>query len=69
MASWIEIERIRKDPKAFKLLAGHLLTDANYSRARSESCLSVAANSTEYFSRADLASFSFPESWESTHVS
>ena len=36
MASWIEIDRIRKDPKAFKLLAGHLLADADYTRERSE---------------------------------
>jgi hypothetical protein len=36
MASWIEIDRVRKDPRAFKLLAGHLLADADYARERSE---------------------------------
>jgi hypothetical protein len=36
MASWIEIDRIRKDAKAFKLLAGHLLTDPDYAGERSE---------------------------------
>jgi hypothetical protein len=36
MASWIEIDRVRKDPKAFKLLAGHLLADVDYAEARSE---------------------------------
>ncbi|WP_291864727.1 hypothetical protein [Bradyrhizobium sp.] len=36
MASWIEIDRIRKDPKVFKPLAGHLLADAEYARERSE---------------------------------
>lgn len=36
MASWIEIDRIRKDPKAFKLLAGRLLADIDYAETRSE---------------------------------
>jgi hypothetical protein len=36
MASWIEIDRVRKDPKAFRLLASHLLADADYARERSE---------------------------------
>ena len=36
MVSWIEIERVRKDPKVFKPLAGHLLADADYARERSE---------------------------------
>ena len=36
MVSWIEIDRIRKDPKVFKPLAGHLLADAEYARERSE---------------------------------
>ena len=36
MASWIEIDRVRKDPKVFKPLAGHLLADADYARERSE---------------------------------
>ena len=36
MASWIEIERVRKDPKVFKPLAGHLLADADYAQTRSE---------------------------------
>ena len=36
MASWIEIDRVRKDPKVFKPLAGHLLADAEYARERSE---------------------------------
>ena len=36
MVSWIEIDRIRKDPKVFKPLAGHLLADADYARERSE---------------------------------
>ena len=36
MASWIEIERVRKDPKVFKPLAGHLLADVDYARERSE---------------------------------
>jgi hypothetical protein len=36
MVSWIEIDRIRKDPKVFKPLADHLLADAEYARERSE---------------------------------
>ena len=36
MVSWIEIERVRKDPKVFKPLAGHLLADPDYARERSE---------------------------------
>ena len=36
MASWIEIERVRKDPKVFKPLAGQLLADPAYAEARSE---------------------------------
>ena len=36
MASWIEIERVRKDPRAFKPLTGHLLADADYASERSE---------------------------------
>lgn len=36
MASWIEIDRVRKDPRVFKPLAGHLLADADYASERSE---------------------------------
>jgi len=36
LASWIEIDRVRKDPKVFRTLAGHLLADADYARERSE---------------------------------
>jgi hypothetical protein len=36
VASWIEIDRVRKDPTAFKLLAGQLLADTEYARERSE---------------------------------
>jgi hypothetical protein len=36
VASWIEIDRVRKDPKAFKLLAGQLLADTEYAPERSE---------------------------------
>lgn len=36
MASWIEIDRVRKDPKVFKPLAKYLLLDADYVKARSE---------------------------------
>jgi hypothetical protein len=36
MASWIEIDRVRKDPKVFKPLAKHLLVDADYVKTRSE---------------------------------
>lgn len=36
MASWIEIDRVRKDPRLFKPLAAHLLADADYARERSE---------------------------------
>jgi hypothetical protein len=33
MASWIEIDRIRKDPVAFKALAKRLLADPTYERS------------------------------------
>jgi len=36
MASWIEIDRVRKDPKVFKPLASHLLADADYAKTRSD---------------------------------
>ena len=36
MASWIEIDRVRKDPKVFKPLAGYLLADPDYASERSE---------------------------------
>ena len=36
MASWSEIERVRKDPKAFKPLAKQLLADPYSAEARSE---------------------------------
>jgi hypothetical protein len=47
MASWIEIDRVRKDPKVFKPLAKHLLVDADYIKARSE----FAADFLESISR------------------
>jgi hypothetical protein len=49
MASWIEIDRVRKDPKVFKPLAGHLLADAEYARERSE----FAAEFLESISRSE----------------
>ncbi len=48
MASWIEIERVRKDPKAFKLLAGHLLADADYGRIRSDTATDFLENISCY---------------------
>jgi hypothetical protein len=48
MGSWIEIERVRKDPKAFKLLAGHLLADANYARVRSDTATDFLENISRY---------------------
>jgi len=33
MASWIEIDRVRKDPAAFRSLAKRLLNDANFERS------------------------------------
>jgi hypothetical protein len=49
MVSWIEIDRVRKDPKVFKSLAGHLLADAEYARERSE----FATDFLENISRSD----------------
>ena len=49
MASWIEIDRIRKDPRVFKPLAGHLLADANHASERSE----FATEFLESISRSD----------------
>ena len=34
MASWIEIERVRKDPRTFRLLAKHLIADPNCEEAK-----------------------------------
>ena len=49
MASWIEIDRVRKDPRVFKPLAGHLLAAANYASERSE----FATDFLESVSRSD----------------
>ena len=49
MASWIEIDRVRKDPKVFRPLAGHLLADADYASERSE----FAAAFLESISRSE----------------
>ena len=49
MASWIEIDRVRKDPRVFKPLAGHLLADTNYASERSE----FATDFLESVSRSD----------------
>jgi hypothetical protein len=49
MASWIEIDRIRKDPAGFRLLAGHLLADREYARIRSD----FATDFLESISRSD----------------
>jgi hypothetical protein len=54
MASWIEIDRVRKDPKAFKLLAGHLLADADYARERSEFATDFLENISR-FDREELS--------------
>jgi hypothetical protein len=48
MASWTEIERIRKDPKAFKPLAKHLLADTRYARIRSDSATDFLENVSDY---------------------
>lgn len=48
MASWKEIDRIRKDPKAFKPLAGHLLADAAYARTRSDFATDFLENISSY---------------------
>jgi len=48
MASWIEIERVRKDPKAFKPLAKHLLADTDYAQARSDSATDFLENVSRY---------------------
>jgi hypothetical protein len=48
MASWIEIDRVRKDPKVFKPLAKHLLVDADYVKARSEFATDFLENISGY---------------------
>jgi hypothetical protein len=48
MASWIEIERIRKDPRAFKPLAEHLLADAGYAQIGSDSATDFLENISRY---------------------
>jgi hypothetical protein len=48
MASWIEIERVRKDPNAFKLLAKHLLADVDYAQVRSDSATDFLENVSRY---------------------
>jgi hypothetical protein len=48
MASWIEIERVRKDPKVFKPLAGHLLADADHARVRSDTATDFLENVSRY---------------------
>jgi hypothetical protein len=48
MASWIEIERVRKDPRVFKPLAGHLLSDTDYARVRSDSATDFLENVSHY---------------------
>jgi hypothetical protein len=48
MAPWIEIDRVRKDPRAFKLLAGHLLADVDYAEARSEFATDFLDNISRY---------------------
>ena len=48
MASWIEIDRVRKDPKVFKPLAKHLLADTDYAQARSECATDFLENISRY---------------------
>lgn len=48
MASWIEIDRVRKDPKVFKPLAKHLLVDADYAKTRSEFATDFLENISRY---------------------
>ena len=48
MASWIEIDRIRKDPRVFKPLAGHLLANADHARERSDSATDFLENVSHY---------------------
>lgn len=48
MASWIEIERVRKDPKVFRPLAKHLLADPHSAEARSESATDFLENISCY---------------------
>jgi hypothetical protein len=48
MGSWIEIERVRKDPEAFRLLARHLLADPDYARIRSDTATDFLENISRY---------------------
>ncbi len=48
MGSWIEIEQIRKDPEAFRLLARHLLADPDYARTRSDTATDFLENISRY---------------------
>jgi hypothetical protein len=48
MGTWIEIERIRKDPEAFKLLARHLLADPDSVRLRSDDATDFLENISRY---------------------
>lgn len=48
MASWIEIERVRKDPNLFKPLAGHLLADLDYAQVRSDTATDFLESVSRY---------------------
>jgi hypothetical protein len=54
MASWSEIERVRKDPKAFKPLAKQLLADPYSAEARSE-------NATDFLEKISCEAWTFFE--------
>jgi hypothetical protein len=51
MATWIEIDRVRKDPVAFKSLAKRLLADPQYER--SEFADGFLEDISNYTQRAD----------------
>jgi hypothetical protein len=48
MASWIEINRVRKDSRVFKPLAGHLLANTDHARERSDSATDFLENVSHY---------------------
>jgi hypothetical protein len=48
MGSWIEIERVRKNPEAFRLLARHLLADPDHARVRSDAATDFLENISRY---------------------
>ena len=53
MASWIEIDRVRKDPAAFKPLAKRLLKDPSFERSEfADDFLEDAIDLMDGFGRA-----------------